>query len=281
MNTANTVQVMPLVSIITVCLNSQEHLEKTIKSVISQTYQNIEYIIVDGGSTDGTLGIIKRYEDHITRWISEPDRGLYDAMNKGISMSGGKLVGIINSDDFYQPEAVELIIREFLQDKDAGVFCGEVLFLWDDPRNRLQWRRRTARLGTLHQEIVHPGMFVKQEIYQKFRYDLKYKLEADVDFVYNLYFKGVKFHLCPCLIATFRVGGTSKSFRAITDRFMIRHKYFGVKSLPQNIIVFFIRSVGWVVKKYIFKGNFNHPVLRWYRRIFNKIPANDYVRGNR
>jgi glycosyltransferase involved in cell wall biosynthesis len=79
----------PLVSIVTPCLNSEKYLEQTIRSVINQTYRNIEYIVVDGGSTDGTPGIIRKYEDRITRWISEPDKGVYDAMNKGIALSSG------------------------------------------------------------------------------------------------------------------------------------------------------------------------------------------------
>ena len=93
----------PKVSIITVCLNSEKTLEQAIQSVISQTYKNIEYIIVDGASTDGTLDIISKYENKITKWVSEKDQGLYYAMNKGIDMATGDIVGIINSDDWYEP----------------------------------------------------------------------------------------------------------------------------------------------------------------------------------
>ncbi|MFH2069169.1 MAG: glycosyltransferase family 2 protein [Candidatus Omnitrophota bacterium] len=266
MENKTTAQVEPLVSVVTVCLNSEKYLEQTIESVIGQTYQNIEYIIIDGGSTDGTLDIIKRHRDRVAYWVSEPDQGLYDAMNKGIARAKGKLVGILNSDDYYQPNAVEVIVKEFRKDNEAGVFSGELLFLVAGPKSKIQWRRRLAGLGTFGQEVVHPAMFVKKEIYQKFKYDLRYKLEADVDFVYKLYFNRVKFHTCPDLIAVFRVGGISKSYRSLIDSFMIRNKYFSLKFLPKNITILFIRSINWSIKKFILKNNFNHPLLNWYRK---------------
>lgn len=234
--------------------------------MVGQTYQNIEYIIIDGGSTDKTPDIIKKYENRIAYWVSEPDQGLYDAMNKGIALAKGELVGIINSDDYYQPDAVEIIVKEFLKDNEAGVFSGELLFLVDEPKSKIQWRRRLVGLGTFGQEIVHSAMFVKKGIYLKFKYDLRYKLEADVDFVYKLYFNRIKFHTCPYLIATFRVGGISKSYRSLIDGFMIRNKYFSLKFLPKNVTILFIRSINWSIKKFILKNNFSHPLLKWYRK---------------
>ena len=109
-NMSNTSQ-FPLVTIVTVCLNAVRTIEQTIQSVIRQTYKNIEYIIIDGGSNDGTLDIIKKYEQHITKYVSEPDEGLYDAMNKGISMAHGEYVLLLNADDSYVDDAVEIAIR--------------------------------------------------------------------------------------------------------------------------------------------------------------------------
>ncbi len=255
----------PLVSVVTVCLNSERHLEQTIQSVINQTYDNIEHIIIDGGSTDGTLDIVRKYQECIACWVSEPDKGIYDAMNKGIARAKGELVGILNSDDYYQSEAVEIIVKEFLKDDEAGVFSGELLFLIDGSKSKTQWRRRMFGLGTFGQEIVHPAMFVKKEVYQQFKYDLRYRIEADVDFVYKLYFHKIKLHACPDLIATFRVGGISKSYRSLVEGFMIRHKYFRWKFLPKNAAVLFFRSINWSIKKVILKNNFSHLLLRWYR----------------
>lgn len=103
----------PLISIITVVYNGEKYLEQTIQSVINQTYKNIEYIVIDGGSTDGTLDIIKKYEEHISYWVSESDKGLYDAMNKGIGVAKGELIGMINSDDWYELEAVEIMAEAY------------------------------------------------------------------------------------------------------------------------------------------------------------------------
>lgn len=116
----------PLVSVVTVCLNSEKYLEETIESVLGQTYEKIEYIIVDGGSGDGTLDIIRRYQDRIAYWLSEPDGGIFDAMNKGISLSTGELVGLINSDDRYFPYTVEEVVRVSGEDPGAQVYYGSM-----------------------------------------------------------------------------------------------------------------------------------------------------------
>jgi glycosyltransferase involved in cell wall biosynthesis len=109
----------PLVSIITVVFNGERYLEETIKSVINQTYKNIEYIIIDGGSTDNTLNIIKKYEDKIDYWISEKDKGIYDAINKGIKLSRGELIGIINADDYYEIDVLEKVVSIYTKDSEV------------------------------------------------------------------------------------------------------------------------------------------------------------------
>ncbi len=113
---------LPLVSIITVVYNGAKTLEQTILSVLNQTYKNIEYIIIDGESTDGTLDIIEMYRDKISTCISEPDEGLYDAMNKGVSIANGELIGIINSDDWFEKNAVELVVSSYVNNLNKKVF---------------------------------------------------------------------------------------------------------------------------------------------------------------
>ncbi|MCB0383237.1 MAG: glycosyltransferase, partial [Psychroserpens sp.] len=112
----------PLISIITVVFNGEKYLQQTIDSVTNQTYKNIEYIIIDGGSTDETLNIIKANESHIDFWISERDNGLYDAMNKGISKAKGELIGMINSDDWYELNAVETVVNTYLKNPEKRIF---------------------------------------------------------------------------------------------------------------------------------------------------------------
>src|SRR4051794_14825027 len=112
-----------LVSIITIVYNSDKTLEDTIKSVLQQSYPHIEYILIDGGSTDQSLSIIKRY-DKFVKWISEPDKGISDAFNKGIKMSTGELIGIINADDWYEDGAIETIVKHL--EKNCDVYCGNI-----------------------------------------------------------------------------------------------------------------------------------------------------------
>ncbi len=117
------------VSIITVSFNSEKTIERTVKSVISQTYKNLEYIIVDGGSGDKTVDIIKGYSEKydFISYTSEPDNGIYDAMNKGIERAGGEIIGIINSDDWYEENAVAIIVKSFLENgRKQGVYYGEM-----------------------------------------------------------------------------------------------------------------------------------------------------------
>ena len=260
----------PLVSVVTVCLNSEKHLAETISSVRGQTYKKIEHIIIDGGSTDGTLEIIKKFADRIAYWTSGPDKGMYDAMNKGVALAKGDLIGILNSDDYYQPNAVEIIVNESRKDKEAGVFCGEVLFFLDESNGtRVTWRRRLTNLGKFGQEVVHPATFVKKEVYEKFRYDIRYRLASDIEFVYRLYFNGVKFHTCPGLIANYRVGGASRRFWSISDVFRIHGRYFGPRCFLRNATALLFQSAKWCLKNFVLGGNVKHPFLRWHRRFVN------------
>ena len=114
----------PVVSIITVTLNAAETLDRTIQSVINQTYKNLEYIVIDGGSKDRTPEIIAEYNHRIDQWISEPDHGISDAFNKGISCAKGEIVGILNASDWYELDAVSTVTQVFNQNPDINVVCG-------------------------------------------------------------------------------------------------------------------------------------------------------------
>ena len=117
------------VSIVTVSYNCEATIEQTIQSVLSQDYDNVEYIIIDGGSTDGTIEIIRRYESNIAYWNSEPDRGISDAFNKGINCCTGEIVGILNADDLYLPGTVSTVVQAFQDNPEAGVVFGDQTFI--------------------------------------------------------------------------------------------------------------------------------------------------------
>jgi glycosyltransferase involved in cell wall biosynthesis len=201
----------PLVSIITVTCNAEKHLEQTIQSVIAQSYHNIEYIIIDGASTDDTDRIIQRYRKHIACYVSEPDNGIYDAMNKGIQKATGELTGIINASDFYQPDAVENIVRAWQAHPQCGIFYGNANFYFDDGRF-LKEKKAAPNMNNLYKGVCfcHASVFVTRTTYQQHGlFDLRYKLSGDFDFMLRNYKAGTLFCYIDKVIANFRTGGVS------------------------------------------------------------------------
>lgn len=199
------------VSIITVSYNSAQTIEQTIRSVLSQSYQNIEYIVIDGQSTDGTCDIIKKYEDEIAFYVSEPDAGLYDAMNKGLQHVTGDIIGIINSDDWYEQDAVAKIVKCFVI-REAEVVHGKMCFV-DEKGNCTYSRRKTIHsIWYLPGTVLHPTVFVKRTIYEKYgAFNTDYKIAADYDLLLRFYAQGVQFEYIDEIISNFRSGGISDS----------------------------------------------------------------------
>ncbi|HEY5530934.1 MAG TPA: glycosyltransferase family 2 protein [Candidatus Anoxymicrobiaceae bacterium] len=224
----------PLVSVITVCLNSEKYLEGTIESVFGQSYTDIEYIIVDGGSTDGTLDIIRKYEDHLSYWVSEPDEGIYDAMNKGISLATGDLVGIINSDDYYLPDAVQEVVSASREDPEAQVFFGSMHIMDED--NGLQGIWEVSWWDTKKLSINHPACFVRRPVYDNYLYRTKYRLSADCDLMLRLELEGIRFHCLDRPLACFRTGGASSAsyYRLRADHYRIKQEH-GILSVWRYI----------------------------------------------
>lgn len=196
------------VSIITVCYNSAKTIEQTIQSVINQFYINIEYIIIDGGSTDGTLNIIKKYEDKISYWVSEPDDGLYDAMNKGISVATGDIVGIINSDDWYNEKAIAKVVDCFNKGK-ADVVYGDIINISANGKELYKSNKSVVQ-DELFLRIIydHPSFFVKKSAYEKYGgFQCKYRISADYHLMLKLYSNGAIFKYVEFPIAYFRLSG--------------------------------------------------------------------------
>ena len=224
---------IPLITIITVVRNGEKTLEQTILSVINQTYGNIEYIIIDGVSVDGTLNIIKKYEDKIDYWISEPDKGIYDAMNKGIGLAAGEYIALLNSDDWYELNACEIIVNK-INEKDADVYYGMMRVI----KNEALFFIVGYTEQLLSQFMIpHQACFVKNSIYKIYQYDIKYKVVADHDFMIRLKNNNCKFYFVECIIGNYRAGGISDSrLRKIEMnsilrkyRFISYFKYFCIK----------------------------------------------------
>lgn len=222
-----------VVSVITITFNSAEHLDETIRSVIGQDYPRIEYIIVDGGSTDGTLDIIRKYEGRIGKWISEPDRGIGDAMNKGIRMASGDIVGIIHSDDYYADPTVLRRVAEVF-DRSPRICALYGIQDYIDPitgKTILTWGRDagTAEIKK-RMYIPHPTLFVRREVYDAigfFRSD--YKVAMDYEFALRLT-KYTRPYFLDYRIACMRDMGISgmayrQSFREVA-RALAAHGYY-------------------------------------------------------
>lgn len=197
------------VSIITVCYNAASTIEQTIKSVLGQTYRNIEYIIIDGNSTDGTVEILEQYKDKVSKIICEADSGIYNAMNKGIMISTGDIIGIINADDWYELTAVENVVKCF-EEKEVDIVHGDIKLVWED--GRVEEAPTTDSLDKLWYSMVvrHPATFVKREIYIKYGlFDENYKIAADYEFILRCYVHNVAFFYLEEILSHFRKTGIS------------------------------------------------------------------------
>jgi len=201
------------ISVITICYNSRLYIEHTIRSVIDQDYDNVEYIVIDGGSTDGTVEIIKRYDDQIDKWISEPDNGIADAMNKGIRLATGDYVIFIHSDDYFvDSTSLESAVGEIDGSYDMYIF--QVISKFAEHES-LSQNNDFGKLTNFKMGSCHQGHLVKRSLFDKSGFfDLKFKICMDYDFVLRSYRNGAKALSVDLPISVMRMTGISSR----TDR---------------------------------------------------------------
>jgi len=203
------------VSIITVVLNNAEYIEACIQSVINQDYENIEYIVIDGGSTDGTIDVIKKYEDKITVWISEPDDGMYYAINKGIDMSSGDIIGMLHSDDLYiDAHVISNVVRKFGKDNVDSVYADLVYVERNNLSNIVRYYDSSVfRVSKFAYGWMpaHPSCFIRKNVYAKYGlYKTDYIIAADYELLVRFYAKHrVSYSYLPKVIVKMRSGGLS------------------------------------------------------------------------
>lgn len=197
----------PRVSVITTVYNAADTIESTILSVLHQSYPNIEYIIVDGGSTDGTLAIIEQYKDRIARVVSECDKGIADGFNKGIAMATGEWIGMINADDWYAANAIETIIDNITSADD--VCCGNLVLVGDNGYQQM----KNSKVSWLNfgMYIMHPTCFVRAAVYRQIGvYDISLKIAMDFDMFLRIRAEGYRIKYVNELIAYMNTGGVSR-----------------------------------------------------------------------
>lgn len=211
----------PLFTIVTVCRNAERSIGRTIRSVLEQTavIDRTEHLVVDGVSTDGTLGLLKQFS-HL-RVISEPDRGIYDAMNKGVRLARGEFIGMLNADDWYEPDALASVAAEFKASPDASIVHGDIR-RWhrDKPIDVVKPSFDRGFHGTRVMPVHHPACFAKRDVFSRFGgFDTSYQLFADYDWVRRVVRGGAVLRYCPRVLTNFTVGG------ATTQRLALREQY--------------------------------------------------------
>lgn len=196
----------PLVSIVTPCFNAAGTLRRTLDSVFGQTYPQIEVIVIDGGSTDGTAEILCEYAGRLAHWVSEPDRGIADAFNKGVGAARGALIGILNADDWLEPDAVAAVVAAHRRNPEAVVH-GDLRYWLSARCSIVSPRREEIALARLP---YHPAAFVPAALYARHGlFDESFRYAMDTDFLVRLFQSGVRFEHVPQVLANMSSGGVS------------------------------------------------------------------------
>lgn len=228
------------VSVITVCYNRVATIEKAIQSVLKQDYPDIEYIIVDGNSSDGTQAVIEKYSDKIAHFTSEPDNGMYDAINKGLALATGEIVGLMHSDDeFYDMSSVSKIIAAFEKSKSVEGVYGDGIYVSNDSEEKLIRNRIGGEFSLKKLENgwlpLHPTVYIKRELINRYgNYNLDFNIASDTEFLLRYLYKyKIKITYIKAYIVKMRMGGMSTSrsraIQVLKEDFKI-YKYHGLSA---------------------------------------------------
>lgn len=233
-----------MISIVTIVYNDVLHIEKTILSVINQTSHKIEYIIIDGGSNDGTVEIIKKYDKHLSYWCSETDDGIVDAFNKGISCANGDIIGLVNSGDFLEDGALEKVMDSF--DNNTDIVYGNMQY-WKDGKKQYIFKADHTLLPKF-MSINHPAVFVKKEVYEKLGlFSERYKVAMDYELILRFFKNGARFKYIDTVLSNMALGGVSDvNWKlAYIEAYEIRKKYLG------DSILIYLSYLSQLLKRHI------------------------------
>lgn len=237
------------VSVLTPCYNSESTIEQTLVSIENQTYKNIEYIIIDGGSTDHTLALIEKHRNKLPQKItiiSENDNGIYDAMNKGISLAKGQLIGIVNSDDWYEDDTIEQAVRNYQRNPYEVVYGMQRNYLKEKEKATFIYHHDFLP----EQMITHPTCFVTKQAYERFGFfDIKYCSAADYDLMLRFWeSQQVVFTPVMKVMSNFRLGGMSSSQKGVRENALIRYRRGYISQKRYYFIVFKSHFYEWLHK---------------------------------
>ena len=238
------------ITIITVCYNRSTTIEKAIKSVLNQNYQNIEYIIIDGNSTDGTKQIIEKSRDRLSHYISEPDKGMYDAINKGLQLATGDVIGLMHSDDeFYDEKVISSIVKRFNFEQNIQGVYGDGIYVSNDTEERLIRNRiggafslQKIRSGWLP---LHPTVYLKKTTIDQYGlYNLDFKIASDTEFLLRYLYKyKIKVSYINTYIVKMRMGGMSTNMKRAFEVLYEDYKIYKFHGLTAFIVVFLKKTI--------------------------------------
>lgn len=250
-----------LISIITVCKNSESTIERTIQSVVEQTYPYIEYIVVDGKSTDKTMDIVNKFRDRINRIICEEDSGIYDAMNKGIMAATGDIVAFINSDDWYSEDVIVDVINEYKK-CGADVLYGNYTIVEDGRKELMTFEEKEIESLREWQWLPHPATFTRAYLYKEVLFDTRYRIAADYSFFLELLNRGASFHYYDCNISFFSRNGVSgrefpSCMREVAEIAISEAKKYQYWSneFEEKIKGFYYSSIEWFYREQLMRSN--------------------------
>lgn len=231
------------ITIITAVYNDANNIDDAIRSVVEQDYADIEYIVIDGGSTDGTLDIVNKHKENISKLVSEPDKGLYDALNKGIQLATGDYIGFVHSDDMLYDEHVISNVVKTIENSNCDVFYGDGLFVSSNNINKVvrnwisgKYSRNKVKFGWLP---LHPTMYIKREVYQRCGlYDISYKIAGDTDLLVRyLYRENLTVSYSNSYIIRMRMGGMSTSFLHTRNKWAEDIRVYRSHGLPALCLI--------------------------------------------
>ena len=245
------------ISIITVCFNSEKTIKKTLKSIQNQKYNKIEHVIIDGKSNDKTISIVKKFQ-HIKKIISEKDHGIYDAMNKGLKIASGDIVGFLNSDDFYASSNVlNLVNKTFNQDPKLEACYADLVYIHPNDAYKVlrYWKSNKFVKGSFSKgwSPPHPTFFVRSSIYKKFgNFNLNYKIASDIDLMMRfIEVKKIKTHYISKVLVKMRSGGVSnrslKNVLKLNQEILIS---LNENNLPYNFLLYITNKIVIKLKQY-------------------------------
>lgn len=254
MKKVNSTTMKPLISIITPTYNSENSIIRTINSILNQNYNHIEYIIIDGGSSDATIEIATSFKEKfkqksiIFKYVSEVDRGISDAFNKGIELATGELIGIVNSDDWLEVDCLSNVINNI--DSKHNIYCGDIN-IYDSTGTFLKKRKSRPSLLWFGMYVMHPTVFVNKEVYKNARFDISFKIAMDFDLLLRLKINGHQIKRIKKTLSNMCLGGISSDIKKMREE----EKRIMKKNLPSGtyLIARIIIGIDWLYANTISK----------------------------